>query len=96
MYEVLLRLHVVEGFCHGWSTIGWAHALERSWLDLFDPKYTVPRGRPLDICWTSPRTRWDRSWKRNEEREAERRKAQQRDTARMEHWKNWRGDKVKT
>eukprot|EP00966_Prymnesium_polylepis_P211160 4890208-Prymnesium_polylepis.1 len=84
LWEALLRLQSVEGFCHGWATISWAHALERLWLDLFDPTYKVARGRLLDVCWRSPRTRWDHSWKKNEEREAERNEAIRKEAAR---WK---------
>ena len=35
-YELLLKLHVSEKWCHGGS-IHWAHTMERMWFEIFDP-----------------------------------------------------------
>ena len=51
VYDALQRLLVVERSCYGWAAIGWAHALERVWFDVFDPSLTVRPGRLLDACW---------------------------------------------
>ena len=49
-YELLLKLHVTEKWCHGGS-IHWAHAMERMWFEIFDP------GTPKLKTWLTERTR---------------------------------------
>ena len=70
VWEALLRLHAVEGFCRGWAALSWAHALERLWFDLFDPAFVPAKGRPLAECWReAPRPRWDISWNKTAQHE---------------------------
>ena len=44
-YELLLKLHVSEGWCNGnghlQGSIHWAHSMERMWFEIFDPN--VPK-----------------------------------------------------
>ena len=44
-YELLLKLHVSEGWCNGnghlQGSIHWAHSMERMWFEVFDPN--VPK-----------------------------------------------------
>ena len=47
-YELLLKLHVSEKWCHGGS-IQWAHTMERMWFEIFDPN--VPKTK----TWLSAR-----------------------------------------
>ena len=56
VYKLLLKLVVSEGWCFGGS-IHWAHALERMWLEILDPK--VPKMK----TWLSARQplgRWQK------------------------------------
>ena len=36
-YELLLKLHVSEGWCPNGGAIRWAHSMERLWFEVFDP-----------------------------------------------------------
>ena len=36
-YELLLKLHVSEGWCPSGGAIRWAHSMERLWFEVFDP-----------------------------------------------------------
>ena len=52
-YELLLKLHVSEGWCNGnghlQGSIHWAHSMERMWFEVFDPN--VPKTK----TWLSAR-----------------------------------------
>ena len=52
-YELLLKLHVSEGWCNGnghlQGSIHWAHSMERMWFEIFDP--SVPKTK----TWLSAR-----------------------------------------